>query len=140
MFNQEFSRTDLTKLKQDCNNFEKLYNKYVNKILKLIEKHHRKEWKYKSIPIYIVKDAPNCFSDPLTLKYYENEKMMLVLLAHELLHNNFAGKWNFKSSKELHKYMEPVLNKIIIDLNLNLEEELKILNKKTMELATKNSK
>jgi len=138
MFNEKFSREDLIKLKQDSEKFEKLYNKYIDQILELIEKYHKKEWNYEVIPIYIVKDAPNCFSDPLTLKYYKNEKMMLVLLAHELLHNNFTGKWKFKSSEELHKYMEPILNKIILDLDLDLKKELEIINKKTMELARRN--
>ena len=54
--------------------------------------------------------------------------------------NNFAGKWKFKDSEELHKYMEPLLNKIINELKLNMKEELKIFNKKTMILARRNSK
>lgn len=140
LFNEKFSRDNFIKLKQDCEKFEMLYNKYIHQILRLIEKHHKKEWSHQFIPIYIVKDSPNCFSDPLTLKYYENEKMMLVLLAHELLHNNFAGKWKFENPEELHKYMEPILNKVILELDINLKKELEIMNKKTMELARRNSK
>ncbi len=135
MFDKNFSLKDLIKLRGNCKKFGELFNKNIDKILKLTEKNHKKEWQYNFIPIYIVKEAPYCFSDPLTLKYYSNEKMMLVCLAHELLHNNFAGKWKFKDSEELHKYMEPLLNKIISELNINLKQELNQFNKKTMELA-----
>ena len=139
MFNEKFSREDMKKLKEDCKKFEELYNKNISKILELIEKHHKKEWTYSIIPIYIVRDIPNSFSDPLTLKYFDNEKLMLILLAHELLHNNFAGKMNFKNPEELHQYMEPILDKIINELSLNAGEELKRFNEKTMALARRNS-
>ena len=137
MFNKEFSRKDIWKLKENCKDFEELHKKYIHKILNMIEKCHRKKWNYQFIPIYIVDRVPNCFSDPLTIKYFKNPKMMLVLLAHELLHNNFVGKWDFKDSEELHKYMEPILNKVIRDLGINLKEELKIFNEKTMALTKK---
>jgi hypothetical protein len=109
--------------------------RYINKILKLIEKNHNKKWKRKFIPIYIVKNVPYSFSDPLTLKYFKDEKMMLVLLVHELFHNNSFGKKKFKNSEQVHKYMEPLVNKIVRELNLNLENELEIINKKTINLV-----
>jgi len=135
-FDKNFSFKDLEKLKKDCKNFEKLYKQNIKEILELIEKYHNKKWKYKFIPIYIVKDNKS-FSDPLTLKYKENSKLMLVILAHELLHNNSFGKKKFKNPKDLHKYMEPILNKIISGLSIDLSEELKIFNKRTMALANK---
>jgi len=137
VFDTNFSKKDFLKLKKDCTKFEKLYLKYVKKILQLIEKHHNKTWKRNFILIYIVKKAPHSFSDPLTLRYFGNPKMMLVVLAHELLHNNSFGKRKFRGSFELHKYMEPILNKIIRDLPLDLDKELEILNEKTMELSKK---
>jgi len=135
IFNKDFTRQDFIKLKDDCKKFEEVYNKYITKILELIEENHKKEWMYKFIPIYILRDAPKSFSDPLTVKYAENENMMLVILTHELLHNNFVGKWDFKNSEDLHKYMEPILNKIISKLPLDLSEELRLFNEKTMNLA-----
>ena len=61
----------------------------------------------------------------------ENEKTMLLVLAHELLHHNIIKK--FKGPRELHMYMEPILNKIIKDLPLDLKENLKKLNEKIRE-------
>jgi hypothetical protein len=37
-----------------------------------------------------------------------------------------TGKW--KSVKELHEYMEPILNKIVSELPINLERELRKFN------------
>ena len=88
LFDKKFSNRDYHRLLKDSEKFERLHNKHIKKILQLIEKYHSKKWKRKFIPIYIVKKAPYSFSDPLTIKYYPNEKMMLVLLIHELLHNN----------------------------------------------------
>ena len=136
-FDRDFSRKDYLKLMKDSGKFEKLYKKYIKKILQLIEKHHNKTWKRKFIPIYIVKNTPYSFSDPLTLRYRDNPKMMLVVLAHELLHNNSFGKRKFKNSYDLHKYMEPILNKVIRALPLELKKELDTLNKKTMALTKK---
>ena len=115
-FNLEFSREDLKKLKEKCKNFEKTYEKYIDTVLKLIEK-YTKEWKRKFIPIYIVKNHKS-FSDPLTLKYMDDEKLMFVVLVHELLHNNTNKK--FQDSKKLHIYMKPILRKIINELDKNL--------------------
>jgi len=99
----------------------RLYKKHIKKILKLIEKYNDK-WKRRYIFIYLVDKAKSSFSDPLTIRYNRNEKFLLVVLAHELLHNNLRRKW--KSKIELHKYMEPILNKVITKLSINLEKEL----------------
>jgi hypothetical protein len=134
-----FTINDLIKLKEDSKSFVKLYKKYINKILKLIEKYHSKKWKSTFIPIYIVSDkVKSSFSDPLTITYRGHDNFSLVALAHELLHNNIIKK--FKNPRELHKYMEPILNKVILELPINLSKELDIFNKKTMALAIKNTK
>lgn len=39
------------------------------------------------------------------------------------MHHNITKK--FKSPRELHMYMEPILNKVIRDLPLDLEENLR---------------
>ncbi len=46
IFNKNFSREDMIKLKENCKKFEELYKKYIKKILSLIEKYHMKQWKY----------------------------------------------------------------------------------------------
>ncbi len=128
VFDSNFPKKDFFKFKKDCIKFEKIYEQHIKQILQLIEKHHSKNWKYKFIPIYIVnKMAPFSFSDPLTLKFREDEKYLLIVLVHELLHNNIKKK--FKDSTELHIYMEPILNKIILDIPIGLKKELDLFNK-----------
>ncbi|MFH1823121.1 MAG: hypothetical protein ABH817_00165 [archaeon] len=120
-FNPKFEEKDLFKLRRDCLEFEYIYNKNIKKLLKKIGK-----FKRKFIPIYIVKDKTS-FSDPLTLKYKKDPKLMFITLAHELLHNSIQKK--FKSKKELHKYMEPILNKIILSINKEFKPQLDQMNK-----------
>ena len=130
LFNKKFSKKDYFKLIKDSEKFEKLYNKHIKKILQLIEKYHSKKWKRDFIPIYIVKEAPYSFSDPLTLIYKKDEKYMLVVLAHELLHNNSFGKKKIKDRKNLHIYMEPINNKVVESLNIDLKKELYLFNER----------
>ena len=127
--NQEFTREDLVTLKEKCRKFEALYNKYSKILLKSMEKHGFK-WKRAYIPIYIVKNARISFSDPLTLRFEDNQKMMLVVLSHELLHNNIFRNRKFKSRKELHMFMEPLLEKILSELPINLNKELSLFNQR----------
>jgi hypothetical protein len=115
-FNPEYTKEDLKKLKEKCWRFERLYEEKIEKILKLIEK-ETGEWERKFIPIYIIENHKS-FSDPLTLKYRNDEKLMIVVLIHELLHNNV--KKRFKDSKSLHHYMKPILRRIITKLDENL--------------------
>ena len=130
LFDKDFSWEKIINLRKDCEKFEKLYNENIENLLRLIEKNHLKYWKYDKIPIYIVNEKfPFSFSDPLTLKYHKNPRQMFVVLSHELLHNNL-GKKKFKNKKELHIYMEPILNSIIKEMPINLNKELDILNKK----------
>ncbi|MEM4703079.1 MAG: hypothetical protein QXP53_01180 [Candidatus Pacearchaeota archaeon] len=124
-FNQDFDKKDLSDLKNKCKNFEKLYTKYIKKLLQKIEKYSGK-WKREYIPIYIVESNQKSFSDPLTLKFHQDANLMFVTLAHELLHNNLKIKWSTR--KELHQFMEPLLNKIVIELNKNFESALDELN------------
>lgn len=130
LFDNSFTNKKFEKLKKDFRKFEKLYNKYILGILKLIEKHHSKKWRFKFIPIYLVNNKfPMSFSNPLTIKYRKSEKYLLIVLAHELLHNNLIGL-RFKNPKECHVFMEPILNKIISELPINLSKELNLFNKR----------
>ena len=121
-FNPGYSREDLLKLKNKCENFESLYDKKIERLLELIEKYSKK-WSKNFIPIYIVENNKS-FSDPLTLKFWDNERIMIIILAHELLHNNIGKK--FSNPDELHKYMKPILRKIIEELDEDLMRDLDI--------------
>ncbi len=135
VFDANFSKKDFLKLKKDCLKFEKLYKKHINEILELIEKYASKKWKYKFIPIYIVKTSSCSFSDPLTLRFRKDEKYLLISLAHELLHNNIRIlKGKYKDRKDLHLYMESILDKVILGLDKNLEPQLKKYNKQVHKM------
>jgi uncharacterized protein YqkB len=127
-FNPDFTMQDTLHFKKKCAKFEELYIKHIKDILQLIEKHSGDNWKRKYIAIYIISERGRSFSDPLTIRYNENEKYMLVTLAHELLHNNMNKK--FPSQKEIHAYMEPILNKVIVNLPMDLSKELNELNER----------
>ncbi len=124
-FDKDFTKKDLINLKKKSKEFEQIYKKNIKILLREIKK-QTGEWKREDIPIYIVEKAHYSFSDPLTLKYKENEKLMFIILAHELLHNNLKKK--FKNPKELHIYMEPILNKIIIKIDKSLKHYLEKFN------------
>ena len=128
-FNPEFTFKDNYNLKGDSQKFEKLFKKYKAKILKAIEK-ETKPWERRYIPIYIVKRPKGSFSDPLTLRYKEDAKFMLITLIHELLHNNLPKK--FKTKKERHLYMSILMPKILKHIPLDLVEENKILDEITL--------
>lgn len=114
-FNPSFKLADFLKLKQESVSFVELVNKNIKKILYLIAKHNE-PWKREHIPIYIVSGNLKSFSDPLTLRYRGDHKLLLLILIHELIHNNFNKK--FKSSEALHKKIDEIYQKVINDLNL----------------------
>lgn len=127
---KEFNEKDLAKLKKKFAKFEKLYYEKIEKILELIEKHNE-PWQKKAIRIYPVnEDIPYSFSNPLTLKYNKSEKYLLAVLIHELIHNNFSKK-RFPNRKETHKHIAKVMEKICLELGLNLEKERKKLEEVT---------
>ncbi|HOW36892.1 MAG TPA: hypothetical protein PLK34_01440 [Candidatus Pacearchaeota archaeon] len=129
---KSFSDEDLIELKEKYAKFEKLYYKYAEKILELIEKYNE-PWQKKVIRIYPAGEMlPFSVSSPLTLKYDENERYLLVVLIHELIHNNFFEK-KFPNRKELHQYIAKIMEKVCSELDLDLEEE----RKKLEEITTK---
>ncbi len=127
LFNENFTFEDRNKIIENSRKFEELHKKYINEILKLIEKYGFK-WRKEYIPIYIAKDTKISFSDPLTLKYRDNERLMLVILIHELLHNNLEGNKKFNTRNELHVFMRPIVEKIVLELPINLKAELRQFN------------
>jgi len=119
-----FKIKELFKLKKDSRDFEILYKKNIKKIIKLIEKYAKnKKWQHKFIPIYIIKNKfpMRSFSDPLTLKY-RNSIGMLIVLIHELIHNNFSFKKQIKRNYEKNeKLVNFITKKICLDLKLDLK-------------------
>lgn len=63
------------------------------------------------------------FSDPLTLNYKEDQKLLLLILIHELIHNNLTRK--YKDTTELHKEIDRIYQKAVGALKLSDFEEAK---------------
>lgn len=114
-FNPDFTVSDIFKLKKDSRSFVELINKYIKDILNLIESNNE-PWEREYIPIYIVSGKIKSFSDPLTIKYRNNPKLLLLILIHELIHNNLTKK--YKNSSDVHKAIDKIYRKVVEDLDL----------------------
>lgn len=125
---KNFKEKDIKQLKEKCKSFESLYGKHINEILKLIEKYFKK-WDQKLINVYLISNGP-VFSDPLTIRYEDDPKIMLIRLLHELIHNNIHKK-KFKNSYLLHKYMDKKTKLILDDLSIDLHAQFWVLERMT---------
>ncbi|MCD6464279.1 hypothetical protein J7L02_02020 [Candidatus Woesearchaeota archaeon] len=108
--------------------FEKLYNKYIDRIVELIPKYSGFDWGEcceTFIPIYLVKKPGPSFSDPLTLKVRSDLKLMLVILTHELCHKNMEGVIDDPLLRE--NVMNLTTKFVFKDLKLNVENQLEKL-------------
>ncbi|MEM3405959.1 MAG: hypothetical protein QW117_03250 [Candidatus Pacearchaeota archaeon] len=123
LFNKEFNHIKLEELKIKFSKFEDLYNKYIKKILIFIEKFNE-PWRKKYIPIYLT-EKTKPISSPLTLRYEENEKYILVVLIHELIHNNISKK--FIDRNALHTHISNITKRVCSELDLDLSKEVKEL-------------
>ena len=125
-YDSKFHKDYIKDIKGKFANFIKLYKENISQILKLIEKNNE-PWKLKYIPIYLTLDIKP-FSDPLTIRYEKNEKYLLVVLIHELIHNNITKR--FEDRDELHKFIQDILLKVCKEINLNLNKEIEELDRK----------
>jgi len=121
---REFKKkVDLDRLKDNTGEFRELFEKYKNKIIKLIEKHSKKKLN-KNLNVYIVeRDKGSSFHAPLTLKFHKNNKLMFVIFIHELVHHvvdeSFGGRREYNVNK--------IVRKVIKELDIDLEKEFKII-------------
>ncbi len=115
-FNPDFTLQDFSELKENCKDFLKAYEENIKKILELISTNNT-PWIREYIPIYIVSGKIKSFSDPLTLNYKENHKLLLLIMIHELIHNNLIKK--YKNTIELHKEIDKIYQKVLNDLKLS---------------------
>jgi hypothetical protein len=114
-FNPDFSYQEFIQLKENSKPFLDLIKNNIEKILELIS-FHNEPWLRNYIPIYIISAKIKSFSDPLTLRYRDDHKLLLLILIHELIHNNLTKK--YKDSNELHREVNIIYEKVIKDLNL----------------------
>ncbi len=129
-----FSDKEYKNLDKKAAPFKRLYKKYINKIIELIEKNTKsKKWTYDFIPIYIV-DIPlkDCYvkdgnkkitwkgsGDPITILVM-HEYVMLYTLIHELIHINLGiakqNKWGVeKTENYIHELSEKIYNELGLD-------------------------
>jgi len=117
-----YSLKKFKEIKKKGREFEKLHNRYIKKIIKLIETTtKRKKWKNDFIPIYLtdtIIDDYSGFSDPLTLKIREPKKMLHTLV-HELVHNNLDECNQIVTGKEKNEeVVSEISRKIWRELNI----------------------
>jgi hypothetical protein len=125
---QEFKKEDINRLKIKCKSFERLYNRHIVEILELIERHFQK-WEQENLIIYLIEKGP-VFGDPITIRYEEEPKIMLIRLLHELIHNNIHKK-KFRNDYFLHAYMDKKTKLILEELSIDLHHQFWVLEKMT---------
>lgn len=118
---------------------EKIWRKYEKSILKELSKITGLKWKETKINCYVVgRCIP--FSDPLTMPVYKNKDYFIDVLIHELIHNLFIQKGNYKKSRKAWNYIfrkyktETKKTKIHIPLHaFHSHIYFKFFNKKRLE-------
>ncbi len=72
-------------IKRYIKSLQKIWSKQGNEIMKSISKHIGLKWKEKKIIVYVI-GAGRPFSDPLTVRLYDNKNDFIDSLSHELIH------------------------------------------------------
>lgn len=124
-YDSKFSKNYLREVRGKFTNFIFLYKNHISKILEFIEKENE-FWKIEYIPVYLTLNIKP-FSDPLTLRYNKNPKYILVVLIHELIHNNLTK--NFYDKGEMHKFIQNILRKVCEKLGEDFNKEIQELGK-----------
>lgn len=122
MFNESLTPSEFIESKNEIQEFSNLYNKYIKKILQTIEDNNE-PWQREFIPIYIVFGKIRSFSDPLTIKYRKDPKLMILILIHELIHNNIRER--YKNPSLAHKKINMIFEKVLTDMNFDGFEDAK---------------
>jgi len=114
--------------------FEKIFNEYIEHVLKAIEKYSGFSWgEYaeENFPVYLAA-TDSSFPHPLTLVVSEDPEAMLYDLVYQLAHRNmFCG---FKTEELRHECLRSITNHILKDL------KLKELDKENLDLHNKTIK
>jgi hypothetical protein len=83
---------------------QKIWDRQESKILKELSLTSGLKWKSKFIDCYVVgRCIP--FSDPLTVGLRKNKDDFIDTLIHELIHQLFSQKGNFKKASKAWKYL-----------------------------------
>lgn len=114
--------------------FEKIFEEYIEHVLKVIEKYSGFSWgEYaeENFPVYFAA-ADSSFTHPLTLVVSEDPEVMLYDLIYHLAHRNMF--FGFKTEELRHECLSSVTNHILKDLKLKeLDEENLDLHNKTIK-------
>jgi len=94
-----------TKVRNYIKKVEKIWTKHDKKILKEMSKISGLKWGRKNITCYIV-GLCRPFSSPLTMPTYKQTDWFIDVLTHELIHNIFFQKGNFKKVERAWDYFE----------------------------------
>lgn len=84
---------------------EKTWRKDEKRILAEISRITKLSWKNRVIYCYVVGKLNFTLSDPLTLPIQNKVNRFIDLLIHELIHNIFASRENFRRAKKAWNYI-----------------------------------
>ena len=114
--------------------FEKIYEEYVDFLLASVEKYTGFVWEERTpdfLPIYMA-DCETSFTPPLTLTVDKNPAAMLEDFIYQLVHQNMS--FGFINEEERKKCYSLVTDRIMSDLGLKEKEnEEWDLTKKTIK-------
>jgi len=103
--------------------FERKYSEELRQITALIPKVVNKSWTKNEINVFIVDWPGPSFSSPLTLKVRVDKLLMLVILAHELLHTFYGDiKITEKMELEINNNVKKVFTKLGLDIAGQMEK------------------
>ncbi len=126
--NPELNRDEIDVLYKEVlsigREFALVYDKYIISILISIPKFSGYSWQEcaeQFIPIYLVKGSKTSFSKPLTLKVRDDVIKMLVILIHELCHNNMDWKW--ENTVYMENCMNLVTQAVMHDIGLDGDQQ-----------------
>ena len=92
------------KIESYIKKIEPLWKKQEKRILTELSKISGLEWKVKEITCYII-GSGRPFSDPLTMRIYNNHNSFIDTLTHELIHQIFTQKGNLDKAKKTWNYL-----------------------------------
>ncbi|MBU0598239.1 hypothetical protein KKF61_04595 [Patescibacteria group bacterium] len=98
--------------------FEKIYEEYIGRILKSIEKYSGYSWESQAeefLQIYVVDSAPS-FAHPLTLSISDDPVAMLEDFIYQLANRNMY--FGFKTDELKKKCLKLVVDYVMQDLDL----------------------
>jgi len=118
-----YSWADVKRLGEE---FEKEYSADIDRILIEIPKVMNKNWDSNTVEVYPMSWRGPSFSHPLTLKVREDKLLMLVILAHELLHSFFMDR-SHSEEEQVEREINDAVRKVFDNLDIDASSQFVIM-------------